>query len=254
MDVSNDDLQHRCGEVVDRLLAQHRWRLLDRTGFIRRTVAAASEHPVRDIQYLAFGVYNQALYDACSGNEGPLRWEQGYHELSAVLRERARYAYADVWEDVVQHAIEITCKRFKQCEVPQAFVQFAWGHLQNAARRLRHLQNSGKEIPLEHTAHADDQPLVESLYDPTVPIVEQVITDEQRNELHTSLTAFEREHPRAHYQLAAVRLKYLDGKNDEVISQMLGVSVKRVHELRCLGLRKLRIDGRLRRFLRYDDA
>ncbi|MFL5802925.1 MAG: hypothetical protein ACJ8CR_14435 [Roseiflexaceae bacterium] len=253
MDTSDDgDLERRCREVIDRLLARYQWRLLAREELIRRTIIAVGEHPAADLAYLAFGVYNQALYDACSGAEGLRRWEQGYQEVFAMLCDRARYRYPDIWEDAVQSAIELTCKYFDRCVVPQAYFQFAWGHLQNAVRSLRprlRRKTQHPDISLERTVGPDAPPLAESLADPNVHIADQILADELRAELRRTLVAFEREHPRARNQLAAVSLKYLDGKNDETISQLLGVSVKRVHELRSLGLKKLREDQRMRQLL-----
>ena len=252
MHTPDADLDRRCREVIDRLLARYGWELLDREEFARRTIAAAREKPAADLAYLAFGVYNQALYDACSGAEGPFRWEQGYKEIFEMLCARARHSYPDLWEDVVQAAVESTCRRFERCMVPQAFFQFAWGYVQNAARSQRpHLRRGDhrSDVSLDRSVGQDDVTLAESLPDPLADFEEQLLSDEQRSELQTILAALTREHPRARNQLDAVSLKFLDGKDDEVISKTLGVSVKRVHELRSLGLRKLRADPRLARLL-----
>jgi RNA polymerase sigma factor (sigma-70 family) len=255
MDTTDGDLEHRCRELIDRLLVRYAWRLLTREELLQRTIVAAREDPATELSYLVFGIYNHALHTACSGAEGPLRWEQGYHEIFAMLCDRARRRYPDIWEDAVQSAIELTCKHFDRCAVPQAFFQFAWGHLQNAARSLRpqlRRKTQSPNISLEYTAGPKAPPLADRLEDPKAYITDQVLAEELRAELHLALQRFEQAHPRARNQLTAVRLKYLDGKSDEAISQILGVPVKRVHELRSLGLKKLREDSHMRGLLGDD--
>jgi RNA polymerase sigma factor (sigma-70 family) len=252
MSTPDDDLDRRCREVTGRLLARYRWSLLDHEEFARRSIAAAREHPAADLAYIAFGVYNQVLYDTCSGSEGPFRWEQGYQELYEMLCDRAHHRYPDVWEDAVQSAIELTCKRFDRCTVPQAFFQFAWGHLQNAVRSLRPDQRRRGRRPdlsLERTVGDDNLSLAESLPDPSSPIAEQSLAEERRNELRAILDEIGRAHHRLRNQLAAVRMKYLEGKDDATISEVLGVSVEDAYVLRSRGLKKLRQDPRLRRLL-----
>jgi RNA polymerase sigma factor (sigma-70 family) len=252
MDVSDTARDRRCREVIDRLLARYGWELLDRESFAQRTIVAAQANPAIDVAYLAFGVYNQALYNACSGNEGPFRWEQGYKEIFEMLCDRARRIYPDVWEDAVQAALEMICQRFERCIVPHAFFQFAWGHVQNAARSQRSYLRRGNhqsDLSLERSIGDDEVTLADSLTDPHADFEMRILSDEQRTELHAILAAFTREHPRARNQLIAVRLKFLDDKDDETIGQILGVPVKRVHELRSLGLKKLRADPRLGKLL-----
>ena len=60
------------------------------------------------------------------------------------------------------------------------------------------------------------------------------------------MAAFIRKHPRAVTQLDAVWLKYIEGLDDGAISERLSKPVKRVHELRSLGLKKLRADPQWR--------
>jgi len=251
MDTSDEELHRRCREMTGRLLTKYRWSLLDHDEFTRRCIVAAKEHPTADLAYIAFGAYNQVLYNACSGSEGPFQWEEGYQELNEMLRDRARNRYPDMWEDAVQSALVFICTRFDRCAVPQAFFQFAWGNVQNAVRSLRpHLRrkNHPPNLSIERTV-GDDISLAESLPDPSAPIEEQILDEERRSELRAALEEFGRAHRRMQKQLAAVQMKYLDGKDDVTISQILGVSVKRVHELRSLGLKKLCADPRLRQLL-----
>lgn len=247
-----EDLLRRCDQIADRLITRYHWQLLDRHAFARRIHGVAIIHPSSSLSYLAFGVYNQALHTACSGAEGPLRWEQAYNELFQMLSERARYRYPDVWEDAVQSAIELVCVRYTNCVVPQAFFQFAWGHLQNAVRTARRTQ-SRNELSFEQTA-GDGATLKDIVPDTHPNISDEYVNDELRATLRAALVEFERLHSRARNQLAAVRLKFLDGLEDEVIGNILGgLSAKRVHELRSLGIKKLRSDPRLRRLFGPED-
>src|SRR5215216_5093673 len=185
------DLDRQCSMIVDRLLSRYHWRLLDRDEFVRRTIAAAQSRANIDIQLIAFGIYNQALYQACSGAEGPLRWELAYTELFKILCDRARPRYPDVWEDAVQTAIESTCTSFDRCIEPRAFSAFAWQYFLNAVRSHQpHLRRKDKRLPLslERTiGMADEQTFGETLPDPNANIVELLLTEEQRAEVRRIL-------------------------------------------------------------------
>ena len=248
MSIPDDDLERRCREITGRLFTRYNWSLLNREEFVHRLMAAAKDHPTADLAYIAFGIYNQVLYNACSGTEGPFYWERGYQELHEMLCDRARYRYPDIWEDAVQGAIELTCARLDRCTVPQAFFQFAWGNVQNTVRSLRRRSHSA-DLSLERIVGNEDLSLADALADPSAPIAEQVLSEERRSELHAALEEFGRVHRRMHNQLAAVRLKYLDGKDDATISEMLGVSVENAYVLRSRGLKKLRQSIRLRQLL-----
>ena len=252
LDMSGDDidLEQQCGGIVDRLIARYRWGLLDRDEFAGRTIVAARSSPNVDVQLIAFGIYNQALHRACSGAEGSARWERAYTELFMMLCDRARPRYPDVWEDAVQAAIESTCTSFERCIEPRAFSTFAWQYFLNAARSLQpHLRRKDKQLPLSlerSIGQADEQAFGDTLPDPNANIVELLLAREQHAEVRRILDLIEQEHQRAKKQIAAVRLKYLDGKDDHAIGDLLGVPVERVHELRSRGLKRLRQDPRLR--------
>jgi RNA polymerase sigma factor (sigma-70 family) len=247
----DSDLERQCSIIVDRLICRYRWSLLGRDEFIERTIAAAQSRLEINVQLIAFGVYNQALHSACSGAEGSARWELAYTELFVLLSDRARPRYPDVWEDAIQAAIESTCTSFERCLEPRAFSAFAWQYFLNAVRSLQpHLRRRDKQLPLSlerSIGEADQQAFGDTLPDPNANIVELLLTQEQHAEVRQILDLIEQEHQRAKKQIAAVRLKYLDGKDDDTIGHVLGVSVERVHELRSRGLKKLRQDPRLRR-------
>lgn len=236
MKLSDDERRQHCYKVVNRLFSHHKWSLITRDEIVEQILDASLQHPNAELSYLAFGVYNQTLYNACSGKEGPLRWEQGYRELFEMLCAQARHRYPDLWEDAVQIALALTCERFERCRVPQAFFQFAWGYFRNAIRHLQpHRRRKGNvaEISIDGSDDGAGGELLLSaiLPDPDARPEEQALTAEQRAELNSILRALEQEHPRAYRQLAAVRLKYLEGEEDTVISEILRVPVKRVHEL-----------------------
>lgn len=250
MEHSNHEQTCRCEEIARRLIARYDWQLLDHATFAQRIHAVAT--PDADLTYTAYGIYNQALHAACSGTEGPPRWERAYYELFQMLCGRARHRYPDVWEDAVQSAIELTCARFARCAIPRAFFQFAWGHMLNAVRVARR-EAAGADLSIEGTVGDSGARLADSIPDSRPSILKRMSSAEARAQLHTILAEFERLHRRARNQLAAVRLKFLDGQNDEAIGRMLGVSVKRVHELRSLGIKKLRADPRLREMFEREE-
>lgn len=231
------DLDQRCAEVVERLLTRHGWRLIDRSEFARRTRAALETHGGDDVQYAAYGAYNLALYTACSGAEGDARREQAYGELFRVLYDRAWKSYPDVCEDATQLALAEVIARFQTCHEPRAFIPFAFRYLMGAARSLR--RREGRAVSLEREVGDEGLTLGDTLADPT-DIEGDAASREERLELHSFLTHYVRQHPRARKQIDAVRLKYLQGLDDERISAELGVSVPNVHVLRSRGLSRLR--------------
>lgn len=234
-----EEHEQRCAEVVDRLSARHGWKLLGRTEFLQRTMAALAEQPAADVQYVAYGVYNLALYGACSGREGPDRREQAYGELFRVLYERAWKCYSDVSEDATQLALTEVIARFAACNEPRAFIPFALKYLMGAARTLR--RREGRTTSLEREVGDEGLTLGDTIADET-NIEERTVVNEVRHELHHFLARYVRENPRARKQIDAVRLKFLLGLDDERISDELGVSVPNVHVLRSRGLSRLRGD------------
>lgn len=236
MGSQDGDLDQRCVEVVDRLLAQYGWRLIDRDEFIHRTRATLAEQDTTE-RYAAYGVYNQCLYIACSGAEGADRRELAFAELRHVLYRQALKSYPDVYEDATQLAITEVLMRFTACNEPRAFIPFALKYLMGAARSLR--RREGRTVSLERKVGEDDLSLGDILADDS-NIEEAAVAREQRLDLHRFLATYVREHPRARKQIDAVRLKYICGLDDEHISRRLGVSVPGVHVLRSRGLSRLR--------------
>ncbi|NTU83953.1 MAG: sigma-70 family RNA polymerase sigma factor [Chloroflexales bacterium] len=237
MDRPDGDLDQRCAETVERLLARHGWRLLDQAEFVSRTRLALASQAGIEVHFAAFGVYNLALYRACSGVEGDDRRELAYGELFRVLYERAWHAYPTICEDATQQALAQIISRFEACREPRAFIPFALQHLMGAARELR--RRARPAHSLEREVGEEGIPLGDRL--PSADDIEAgAIAREQREHLHSFLARYVRDHPRAQKQIDAVRLKFLAGLDDEHISRALGVSVQNVHVLRSRGLRRLR--------------
>lgn len=239
MDGTDGDLEKRCAEIVRRLLTRHDWRLLDYAEFLRRTIDALATQAQADVQFAAFGVYNLALYQACSGSEGDDRRERGFVELFQVVYDRAWHAYPEICDDATQQALAQVIARFATCREPRAFIPFTLQHLMGAARELRRRARPARS--LEREVGDDDLSLAERLSAPD-DIEAEAVAREERERLHAFLSSYVRNHPRAQKQIDAVRLKFLAGLDDELISRTLGVSVQNVHVLRSRGLRRLRDD------------
>ena len=70
----------------------------------------------------------------------------------------------------------------------------------------------------------------------------QMIAAELRARFEHLSTEFLRKHPRAGQQIAALRLKYIDGLDDAAISQLLGKSIGSIYTLRARAVEKLRAE------------
>lgn len=232
------DIEQRCAAVVDQLLAQYGWRLLERDEFVHRTCTMLAEQDTTE-RYAAYGVYNQCLYRACSGAEGAERREHAFGELRQVLYRQALKSYPDVYEDATQLALAEVLMRFAACHEPRAFIPFALKYLMGAARTLR--RREGRTVSLERKVGDDDLSLGDTIADES-NIEETAAAHEERLTLHRFLARYMDQHPRARKQIDAVRLKYIYGYDDEAISRLLGVSVPGVHVLRSRGLSRLRSD------------
>ena len=253
MDTAGDHLDQEYWRVIDGLLRRYHWRLIKREEFFRRIHTAARENSQATLSYIAFGIYNEVLHRACSGAEGPLRWEQGYKELFLMLCAGVRSKYPQVWEDLAQTAIELTCAQFERCAVPSFFFGFAWGHLQNAVRKeYPHLRRKDTrvDLSLELTVGDTNLTLSETIPSEDDAFFDQLLVAEFRAELLAILTDIERENPKARDQFAAVRLKFLDGEDSETISRILHVSVDNVYVLLHRGKVKLKADQRIVRLWR----
>lgn len=241
MKANQPALEQQCRQAVTALVARHHWSLLAEDEFVRRTLALVQAGEAQEAQRAAVAVYSLALYAACSGQEGLERRSQGYAELWRYLYLHARSRYQDNAEDVVQGAVEQVYRTFDRCRHPIAFLAFALQSLMNSARTLR--QQMSQSCESLDAAQGGDALRLERGASPDLPdVATQLIHQEQRYDLLACLAAFRRAHPRAHLQLTALWLKYVDGLDDVEIGQRLGISVENVYVLRARARKKLRAD------------
>ena len=64
------ELDLQCRVVVDRLISDHDWQLLDRDALLRRTLDQLHNGAADRMESAAVGTYCIALHAACSGAEG----------------------------------------------------------------------------------------------------------------------------------------------------------------------------------------
>ncbi len=243
-DLNSD--QQPCQEAVDLLLARHEWQLLAPMEFVQRTYVHLSAGITADPRRAALYTYCQALYHACSGREGEARRERAYTELHRWLYDIARHRYAGDAEEFAQQALVHTFTSFEQCHQPGAFLAFALQHLRGVARS--HYRRSGREA-VSLDGSEDEPPLHQTARVPEMDLpdpCESATNGEVRLRIAHLMAALVHKHPRAATQLDAVWLKYIEGLDDSAISERLSKPVKRVHELRSLGLKKLRADPQWR--------
>lgn len=232
----------RCREAVQLLLARHGWRLLEPEELARRAFEHLREGIAADPRRAAIYAYSQALYVACSGAEGGQRQNLAYTELFRYLYDGARRRYPDVCEDATQQALESTFASFARCRQPGTFLAFAFQRLMDAARTVRRQEDRrsgwiGGPLGDEHGS------LVELLPDPEqMDPAEQVLAGERRLRFEQCSGEFLAKHPRAHQQLAALRLKYIEGLDDAEISRRLGKPISSVYVLRARAVEKLRVE------------
>ncbi|MBK9710090.1 MAG: hypothetical protein IPO81_01960 [Kouleothrix sp.] len=231
-------LRRECLQEVRRLQEQRDWRLLPAEQWsqlvLEQITAGATATPVR----IAIHVYSQAMHRACSGAEGGERQNRAYSELFRYIYDLARSRYPDIAEDAAQHAVERTFILFAHCRLPGAFLAFAHQQLLDATRSQRRQDNlfgwsrvAGGTLDL--LRHPDQRQA-----DPITPIIE----GELRARFERLSEEFLRKHPRATQQLRALRLKYIDGLDDETISRLLDKPVNSIYVLRSRALEKLRAE------------
>jgi DNA-directed RNA polymerase specialized sigma24 family protein len=179
--------------------------------------------------------YSHALHRACSAADGVAAQNAGYTELHRYLFEVAVWRYPDVGEEAAQSALVYVYTSFGRCRQPGAFLAFALQHLLNAARTARR-QGDRTSWPLTSAEESGQS----STADPD-PAAAPIIA-ELRERLTHLTAAFLRRHPRAGRQLAALRMKYVDGLDEQAISQALGVPARTLYVLRSRAAAKLRAE------------
>jgi len=227
-----------CLAVVDRLAATWGWHLLGREAWARQAAdllrAGAAAEPGR----AALLAYSQALHSACSGSEGRQRQNQAYGELFRYLYAGAHRRYPEIAEDATQRASERVFALFARCRTPGAFLAFAFQQLMDSARVVRQQGRLAGMAP----ESAFGPGALHNLPDAAPDMATQMIVAELRARFENLSIEFLRKHPRASQQLAALRLKYIDGLDDAAIGRLLGKSIGSVYTLRARAIEKLRAE------------
>jgi RNA polymerase sigma factor (sigma-70 family) len=244
MNANHSDIEQQCAVAVDQLLRRYDWRLLDRDEFVRRTIALIDTNAASNPNYAAFGAYNQALYDACTGAQGIARWELGFTELSHLLYNRARWYCPDIWEDATQLALENTCARLDRCHEPRAFFTFAVHQLMNAARSIQR-QERRQPVSLDIAVGETGDTLGDLRSDDAPDPLDLLLSHEFRARIREFVDSYVRKHHRAGNQIAALLLKELEGLDDEVIAHTLQVRISAIPTLRSRARERLREDPEL---------
>lgn len=234
--------EQQCRLVADALCARHQWLLLPPLEFARRAarhlVAGDAANAARAVTH----AYCLELYSACSGQQGRERQSQGYTELFGYLYTTARAYYPERAAEIAQDAIEHVFLGFQSYRQPGAFLAIALQQLRDAARRLRRQEQRWQWLAQPLAGELGGQLVDLRQTDPVAP----AIARELRESCTQILEAFAQKHRRSRRQLAALRMKYLEGLDDQTISRRLGVPLKSVYELRSRAIAKLRGDPQLR--------
>jgi RNA polymerase sigma factor (sigma-70 family) len=234
-------MERTCVEAVDGLLARHQWQLLDRAEFARRALDHWSGGGASDAQRAATHIYSLALHTACSGGEGAERQNRAYTELFRYLYDIAFQRYPGAHEEVAQRALVHIYTSFERCRQPGAFLAFAIQQLLDTARSLQREQPPERSLAARSAAGAAE--LGELLVDEQQPDPsELLIAEELRARFALLADEFLRKHPRASHQFAALRLKFIDGLDDQTIAEQLGNTIPNVYVLRARAIEKLRAE------------
>jgi DNA-directed RNA polymerase specialized sigma24 family protein len=233
-------LLRACQEAVGQLSVGRGWHLIEPKEWVDRTLAQVRAGPVADPQRVAVHIYSQVLYVACSGGQGNQRRDLGYGELFRYLYAMARKRYPLIHEDAAQQAITFVYDRFAQCRNPGTFLTFSFHQLLAAARIVS--QQLEMDLRIDLSAALEDRDMSAVLPNRQVDPVGLIIDDERRASFERLSEEFLRKHPRAKLQLAALRLKFIDGLDEATISQRLQKPPASIYVLRSRAIEKLRAE------------
>ena len=230
-----EELERQCRIIVERILREHDWRLLDHGELVRRAIAQLRSGVADRPESAVIGAYCIAMHASCSGAEGLARQDQAYNELARYLYSSTIMRFPDLSpdmrEDVAQSALERIFKSFERCREPVAFLAFAALHLLDAVRPVRrHAYRPIKS--LDRAIGATEDTLRELLPDPQPAPVDLVLVAERRAAIEHLLAEIAADHPRASQQIAILRMTWLDDLDDPAISRRLGVSLSSVYAAR----------------------
>lgn len=235
---NQDAMLRACQAVVDRLLVERGWQLIEPKDWVDQAMALARSEPGADPRRGVIHIYSQALHGACSGTQGDQRRDLGYGELFRYLYDVARKRYPLIYEDVAQQAIELVYQGFAKCRDPGTFLAFALQQILAAARAVGQPRI---------TARQSDRPVEQALLhlearDQQPDLAAPLIADELRANFERLSAEFLRKHPRAKLQLEVLRLKYIDGLDVAAISQRLTKPPASIYVLRSRAIEKLRAE------------
>src|SRR5690348_1606037 len=107
-ELAEPSLLLHCRAVVDGMLAQFGWQLLDREELARQTMELLESGAVAEARPAAMHVYCLCLYAACSGAEGSDRQELGFTELQRYLYQLSFREHATLVPDLRWEVINET--------------------------------------------------------------------------------------------------------------------------------------------------
>lgn len=227
--------------IVKELISQYGWRLLSEDEFIAAVLDRAREQGLTNPETLRRWCINtycaQALYPACSGEQGSARRRRGFREVADYLHRLAARAWPDVAEDAAQDAIVRVYDTIGDCRRPGAFLEFAIQKLRDAARKQRRAET--REEPLENDLDGDmasGGPSPEGA----------VLSADLEREIAERIQAIEKRYPKAGRQFRAFRLRHCHELSNEEISQVMGETPANVSVLISRARKKLQEDPRLR--------
>ena len=221
----SETAQDLCRAAVRQLMDEFDWRLLPEEEFVALAMETLSRKSSMTPRQAGQNVYSRILYRACRDGS---RQERAYTELHYYLYRIACYRRPlHVAEEATQTALLLIFERIHTCRSPDTLLRFTQFKLLQAIKTVDRGHRLDRETPTDDLAW---------------PQPEQVsLTDDQIDDLWDCLHRLWETHPKAHNQLRAVLLKYLDALSDEeIVAQLSKRTPAQVHVLRSLGLKKLR--------------
>ncbi|MEM7124958.1 MAG: RNA polymerase sigma factor [Chloroflexota bacterium] len=235
-------LEQRCRIVIQKLMEQYLWQLLNEDCFFDIVWERVDTDGVIEdekIRKLAINTYcRDGLYPACLGEQGQQKRERGFEELAIYLYPIARTHWPHIADEVVQEALVRIYTTMANCRQPGAFLAFAIQKLRDGARRL--LKKPGQNIALDELISqniASQHSYVSQKPD------ENVLKDENKISIEKKLEQVKKMNPKSKRQLEAVRLRYICELKIEEIAKRLEVESPNASVLINRGLQKCRDSG-----------
>jgi RNA polymerase sigma factor (sigma-70 family) len=218
-----------CRAAISQLSQRYDWSLI-----------APEEWAERALQHLQHGeaptpvaavllCYSHQLYRACAGQRGVALQNRGYTEVAHYLTAAAAQRYPDLLPDVTQRALLRIYEQLGECQSPATFLAFAFQQLRSAARDERGGDHAAIPIPNDILDQIPD----------TTSLDQRILDQESAAAIRRLFDTLVKRHPRASDQLAAVRMKYLDGLDDATIAAVLKTTIPNVQVLRSRGKKRL---------------